>query len=140
MEVYSSEQISKKMFEMVNKWYKDTSCLYPLSIYEVFNKVKVIPYNLESGLFQALSRPKFTLNGKAPFIACANKAIVLASYAKLLSIPFGFVLCKNDLSQDYYHVNNVFRLSGQKIYLDATYPEFYINKKVVFVDTLEVWR
>lgn len=113
------------MKTLVREFRADVAPFAFLSIEDFFDIVKNLPYKMESPSLgmQILQRPKFTLQRKVNVVACANKAILISSFLTNLGIPNGFVISANKATENYGHVFNWARLFGNRVFIDATYPE-----------------
>ena len=119
----SSLEIARQMVAIAKECKNDCLDLTRLSLLDLFSYVKNIPYIVEEGGFQSLSRPYFTMCGIAPYTACANKSIIVASYCELLGYEWSYLLCGLYDNFDYHHVYPVVYIDNQAIHFDATYPE-----------------
>lgn len=119
------------MREMVEKFYQDLAPFADWDLESFFDYVKELPYHMEEkdlGL-QVLQRPIFTLKRIAPYVACANKAILIGSFLKLKGIPYGFVVSSDDPRKNYGHVFNWAKLGSRRVIIDATYPHNVIFRE-----------
>lgn len=63
------------------------------SLPQMFNLVKNLPFNPDPEGHELLKRPFFTLNGLGPGGDCDDKAIVMASWARLNRLDYRFIAC-----------------------------------------------
>lgn len=124
----SAEDVARKMHEISRECRFDTLSLLNMDLFQLFDYVKNIPYIVEDGQFQSLSRPYFTMRGIAPYTACANKSIVVSAYCKLVGIDSTYKLVSLYHDCDYHHVYPVVYMDNQRIEFDATYPENVIGR------------
>jgi len=138
--VNSAEEIGEIMREMVERYHRDMMPFYCLSVLEVYNYIKELPYRLEDGAFQILSRPAYCIHGLAPFVACANKSIMLASYMELKGIPYRFVLCNHKKGDQLDHVFLEILTKNKKwLKIDPTYSRYsLIAGPEPYVDSVRV--
>lgn len=109
------------MYRMVQSYATDLGSLALLSFNDFFDHVKRIPYRKEPGRFQLLSRQSWTQNGQGPIIACANKAILIGSWAYLHRLPFRFVAVALHKNNPLSHVFAQVYINGKWQDADATY-------------------
>ena len=102
------------MGQMVEKYYRDMLSYASLSLSEVFNFIKNIPYRPDPVNCETLMRPLYTLNSQGTGGDCDDKAIAVASWAKLNGLPFRFVAVRRYDRETLHHV----------------YAEIYMNNKM----------
>lgn len=124
----------KAMKYLVEKYYLDLAPFADWAIDDFFDMVKNLPYRMEDKELQAqvLQRPRFSLERVSPYVACANKAILIGAFMKLKGIPFGFVVSSNDPRKNYSHVFNWIKLNNNRVIVDATYPENVIFREKAY--------
>jgi hypothetical protein len=79
------------MKKMVNKYYEDMAPYASLSLTEIFEKIASLPFNPDPDNIELLKRPYYTMHRIGPGGDCDDKAIAMASWAKLTGIPWRFV-------------------------------------------------
>jgi len=121
--VTDPSEIGDSMHLAVERYWKDCLPYTNMSTMDFFNLVKRLPYNMEDGLYQALVRPAAILNRSFPIVACANKAVAMASFLKCRNIPYRYKLVSKKRSDPLHHVYTEAYISGKWIALDCTYPE-----------------
>lgn len=119
--VKSVREIGTEMYRIANTHANDLGKLGVYSLEQIFDYVKAKPYFREPGNFQLLVRPKWVMVGLSPVVACANKAILLGSWAKLHRIPYRFVAVSPVRFRSLSHVFAEFYLNGKWVPMDATY-------------------
>lgn len=134
----SAESIARKMHEISRDYRFDVFSLLKMDLFKLFDYVKNIPYIVEDGQFQSLSRPYFSMVGIAPFTACANKSIIVSSYCKLAGIQTTYQLVSLDPYSDYHHVYPVVYIGKHRLEFDATYPENVIGRVQRWSKALEI--
>lgn len=120
--VKSAQEIGHEMYRMVEQYASDLGALALLPFDQFFDHVRKIPYRKEPGRFQLLARQSWTQAGLGPIIACANKAILIGSWAKLHQVPFRFVAVALKKNNPLSHVFAQVYITGNWQNADATYP------------------
>jgi len=92
------------MRRMVDKYYKDMAPYASLSLVEIFDLIKNIPYRPDPDTAEVLMRPYFTMNMLGYGGDCDDKSIALASYCRLHSIPYRFVAVRSASKKVLHHV------------------------------------
>ena len=127
VDVISSEEIVDNIFDIIDKYHTDMYLFSTFSIYEIYNFVRKIPYRLEDGEYQLLARPKKILSGEVPFIACANKSILLGSYLRLKDIPFVLTIVGYSEDGGYSHIFPEIKSGEFLLPLDATLNKYRLS-------------
>jgi hypothetical protein len=117
----SVQEIGREMYRLVDTYSTDLGELAGLPLDVFFDRVKAIPYRKEPGRFQFLSRPQWSLAGLSPVVACANKAIMVGSWAKQNRFPFRFVAVGTVVTRPVNHVFTQIFLAGLWQDVDPTY-------------------
>ena len=112
----------KVMHQMVKKYYRDMEPYVGLSFQEMFDVLKNIPFHPDPPMIEVLKRPFYTMHQIGPGGDCDDKAIAMASYAKLMGIPYRFkgVGRKNP--------------KYKRILLTHVFTELYINREWIIAD------
>jgi transglutaminase-like putative cysteine protease len=92
-----------------------------LSLPQIFDKIKSLPYRPDPIEEEVLMRPRFTMNNQGSGGDCDDKAIALASYAKCVGIPYRFIAVRKDSMPVLHHVYTELYVNGQWIWADCTY-------------------
>jgi len=94
------------------------------SLQDFFDLVRKGSYNREPSEWftQILARPRLTISKSVPIVACANKAIILASWAEMNGIPWRLIGAGRVPGRPPHHVFPEFFLGGQWRPVDGTYP------------------
>jgi hypothetical protein len=116
------------MREMVNRYFLDMAPFAHYSLIEIFDFVKNIPYREDPPNEETLMRPYFTIHGHGWGGDCDDKAIVIASWAKLVLPPdpqtgrsYRFIAVRRADSDSLHHVYPEVFYKGEYIICDATY-------------------
>ena len=88
---------------------------------EVFKKIKNLPYRPDPVNVETLMRPAYTMNMQGSGGDCDCKALALASYAKLNSIPYRFIAIRRPGRKSLHHVALEMYTSNRWLFLDPTY-------------------
>lgn len=121
--VNDASEIGDAMHVAVARFWKDCRPYANMATNDFFNLLKRLPYNMEDDLYQALVRPAAILNGQFPIVACANKAIAMASFLKCKNMPYRYKLVAKNPDDPLHHVYTETYIGGKWIPLDCTYPE-----------------
>jgi len=140
-----ARQTGRLMHKMVNKYCLDMSPYASMSLNEVFDFVKKIPFQPDPAMIELLKRPYYTIQGIGEGGDCDDKAIVMASWAKLNSIPYRFigVGCrkpgqKKNAKILLSHVFTQFYILGEWLNVDATYSYNKLGSVLGGYDRIEV--
>lgn len=117
-----ARQTGKLMHKMVDSYYLDMLPYAGLSVPEMFDKLKKIPFNADPDYIEVLKRPFYTMNQIGPGGDCDDKSIAMASYAKILGIPWRFLgVGRKNPNYD-------------KILLTHVFTQLYINREWIDAD------
>lgn len=116
-------ETGKLMRRMVDDFYLDMAPYAHLSLPDVFNLIKNLPFRNDPDDEETLMRPLYTMNMQGPGGDCDDKAIALASYFKLTATPWRFVAVRRPEKKDLHHVYTEYynSISGRWIPADPTY-------------------
>ena len=109
------------MRAMVEKYYLDMVPYASLSVIQVFNIIKNLPYRMDPVNIETLMRPAYTMTMRGYGGDCDCKALALAAYAYLQKIPFHFVAIRRPGRTVLHHVAVELFMQGQWIFFDPTY-------------------
>lgn len=116
------EQTLAAMHALVEGYRDDMMPWVTLSPLEIFEKVKSIPYRYDPEPVEFLQRPYYTMSVTGPGGDCDDKAICIASWAKLNGYPYRFVVVGSPSSPDPSHVFAEVAFDGENfIPMDVTY-------------------
>lgn len=106
---------------MVETYYRDMTPYAHLSLWEVFEKIKNLPFRPDPVEIETLQRPNYTMNMGGLGGDCDDKCIALASYCRMTGIPYRFVAVRRRGQQYLHHVLCQVYISGRWIHADPTY-------------------
>jgi len=111
------------MRRMVSKYYTDMVPYAQLSLPEIFDRVKNIPFRSDPDGIETLMRPLYTMTLQGFGGDCDDKAIAIASYLTLNRIPWRFVAVRRPERKNLHHVYTEYynRIMNRWLPLDATY-------------------
>ena len=115
------------MRAMVEKHYLDMAPYASLSLQEVFDVIKSLPFRPDPDEAEVLMRPLYTMSMQGCGGDCDDKSIALASYCRLLNIPYQFVAVRAQGKKVLHHVylrcyiKNAYMPQGMWIIADPTY-------------------
>jgi len=110
------------MHRMVALYKRDMLPFVHLSLPQVFDVIKSVPFNPDPEDRELLQRPYYTLNSIGLGGDCDDKAICLASYAALVGTPYRFVAVRRPDRMYLHHVFTELYIGGRWISADCTYP------------------
>jgi transglutaminase-like putative cysteine protease len=111
----------KLMRQVVELYYQDMAPYASLSILEIFDRIKNLPYRPDPVCVETLMRPAHTMNMRGTGGDCDCKAIALASYARLYKIPFRFIAIRRIGRKTLHHVALELYVNNEWMFLDPTY-------------------
>lgn len=109
------------MRQVVDRFYLDMAPYASLSIIEIFDKIKNLPYRPDPINVETLMRPKYTMNMQGNGGDCDCKAVALAAYAKLNSIPYRFIAIRRPGKKNLHHVAVELYTNNGWLFCDPTY-------------------
>jgi len=127
------------MHDMVRRYYTDMEPYAHLSLFEIFDLIKNIPFRPDPPDVETLMRPSYTLNCQGTGGDCDDKSIALASWAYLKKIPYRFVAVRRPDKKDLHHVFPELYILGKWVHADPTYSfntlgrerEFYAERVII---------
>jgi len=147
--LYDKKQTAREMYYLVNKYYNDlekckirldgkTIPLTELTLCQIFNLVKNIPYRRDTKPVEIVSRPKIIIKNRRFGMDCKKKGILLGAYLKSNNIPYRFTSISRKPSGRIHHVFPQVYINGQWRNLDATYSHYepFQRKQVTAVEVL----
>ena len=117
----SATETGKIMRAVVEKYYTDMAPYASFSLIEMFDKIKNLPYRPDPVNVETLMRPRYTMEMRGYGGDCDCKAVALASYAKLNSIPYRFIAIRRPGKKNLHHVALELYVSNRWLYCDPTY-------------------
>lgn len=109
------------MHKMVDTYYQDMLPYSHMSLQEVFDYIKSLPFRPDPETEETLMRPAYTMNGQGWGGDCDDKCIALASYCRLMGIPYRFVAVRRADHADLHHVICNVYINGEWVHADPTY-------------------
>jgi len=109
------------MYRMASAWKQDMAPHASLSLSEVFNLLKAIPYRPDPPDEEYLMRPFYTLRGLGAGGDCDDKAIASGAWANLNGLGFRFVAVSRSLEKPLHHVYTEMYIGGRWLTFDPTY-------------------
>jgi len=94
----------KLMRQMVERYYRDMLPWHDMSFEDVFECIKNIPFRPDPVQTETLMRPLYTMTGQGWGGDCDDKAIAIASWAKLNNLPFRFISVRRKDRDTLHHV------------------------------------
>lgn len=116
-----AKETGKYMLDMVERYHRDMLPYVSFPLQHVFDIIKNIPYRPDPDDVEVLMRPRYTMSSTGYGGDCDDKAIALASYCRLVSIPFRFVAVRAPEKNFLHHVFLYVNLGGRWIAADPTY-------------------
>lgn len=110
------------MKALVKMYARDMAPYATMSLLQMFDMVKMIPYIPDPKGVETLHRPLFTMKQWYPETGqdCDDKAIAIAAWAELNGIPWDFEIVAR--GQKYHHVRAMMQINGKWWTVDPTYP------------------
>jgi len=133
VDLQNAHQTGRLMYAMVNKWYMDMAPWADLTMFEVFDVIKALPFQPDPKGVELIKRPYYTMNKIGPGGDCDDKAIAAGAWAKLNGYPYRFIgvgRYNSEIKTPFW-----MKLMGQrKILLSHVYLEVYILGKWILFD------
>ena len=135
----------KVMHQMVEEYYLDMAPYASLSLNDVFRMIADLPFSPDPKNIEVLKRPKYTMEQLGPGGDCDDKAIALASWAKINSIPYRFLgVGRKKPRQPFFsktlltHVFPQVYILGEWITCDPTYSFNVLGRNLGGYDRIEI--
>lgn len=109
------------MRKMVYTYYRDMAPWASLTLPEIFDTIKAIPFRPDPEHEETLMRPLYTMNLQGWGGDCDDKCIALASWAYLNGVPFRFVAVRRPDMPVLHHVMCELYIGDRWIHADPTY-------------------
>lgn len=116
-----AQETGRIMRAVVDRYYLDMAPYASLSLMEIFDKIKKLPYRPDPPNVETLMRPRYTMTMRGYGGDCDCKALALASYAKLNRIPYRFIAIRRHGRKSLHHVATELYVNGKWLFLDPTY-------------------
>lgn len=117
----SAEQTGRLMHKMVETYYMDMLPYSHLTLDEIFDIIKYIPFREDPRESETLMRPRHTMQMRGYGGDCDDKCIALASWAKMVGIPYRFVAVRRADRKKLHHVMCELYINGVWVHADPTY-------------------
>lgn len=121
MDHESVTQTLVQMHGLVEGFRDDLAPWATLSPIEIFNLVKNIPYRADPEPVEFLQRPYYTMSVTGPGGDCDDKAVCIASWARLNGYPYRFVVVGTPHSAEPSHVFAEVDFGKGYVPMDVTY-------------------
>jgi len=125
----SAKTTGKLMYQVVDLYYKDMAPYASLSLIEIFDRIKNLPYRPDPVNIETLMRPAYTMTNRGSGGDCDCKALALASYAKLHGIPYRFIAIRRPGRNNLHHVALELYVSNRWLFADPTYSFNVLGRK-----------
>ena len=109
------------MHQMVELYCGDMLPYAHRDINEVFDIVKSVPFKPDPDEFETLQRPAYTMGECGWGGDCDDKCIALASYCRLVGIPYNFVAVRRKDQETLHHVLCYVYIGTKWVQADPTY-------------------
>jgi len=117
----SAIETMRLMHCMVDRYYLDMAPYAHYSLLQIYNTIKAIPFREDPPEEETLQRPIYTMQQRGTGGDCDDKAIVLASWARLHNIPFRFVAVRRPDKEQLHHVFPELYIMDRWLHCDPTY-------------------
>lgn len=110
-----------------------------LSIPDVYEFVKRIPYRKDVSPVEVVARPRTILRNRGAGMDCKKKAIIIASYLKNRGIPYRLIASSRKPNGRIHHVFPQMGFGKTWMNLDATYSHYrpFQPKKLTRAEVLK---
>jgi transglutaminase-like putative cysteine protease len=117
------------MRQVVERFYLDMAPYASFSLIEIFDKIKNLPFRPDPLCTETLMRPSHTMNMRGTGGDCDDKAIALASWARLFKIPYRFIAIRRPGRKNLHHVAVELYTNNKWLFCDTTYSFNVIGRK-----------
>ncbi len=119
-ELVDLQQTATEMYRIAFAWAEDMAPYVTLSLQELFDFLKSIPFHADPDDMELLQRPWYTINEAGQGGDCDDKMICVGAYCHLRGIPFRFVAVSRDQTP-LHHVLTELYIQGHWQIFDPTY-------------------
>lgn len=119
----------KIMRKVVEQYYTDMAPYASLSLPQIFDLIKSLPYRPDPVDVETLMRPSYTMTMRGYGGDCDCKALALASWARLHSISFRFVAIRRPGRKNLHHVALELYINNSWLFADPTYRFNVLGRK-----------
>ena len=109
------------MHDMARAFALDMAPYAHLSVLEMYDVIKAIPFREDPEEMETLQRPFYTMNSMGAGGDCDDKCIALASYCILHNIGYRFVALRRPDKKDLHHVAMELYILNRWVFTDPTY-------------------
>jgi transglutaminase-like putative cysteine protease len=120
-ELTDVRQTAFNMYRIAYAWKDDMAAYASMSMQELFDLLKNIPFNADPNDTELLQRPFYTLNQAGRGGDCDDKAICVGAWCHLNGFPFRFLAVSMEPGADLHHVLTEIFYRGRWIEFDPTY-------------------
>jgi hypothetical protein len=124
------------MRKVVEKYYRDMAPYASLSLLQVFDLIKRLPYRPDPVSVETLMRPSHTMAMRGSGGDCDCKSLALASWARLQSIPYRFIAIRRVGRKHLHHVAVELYTHNNWLFCDPTYSFNTIGRNRVEAERL----
>ena len=148
-DLLSKDQTGKEMYRIINNYSADLNDVFVkrngkliplsnLSILEMFDVVRKIPYRRDIHNIEVVARPIKILASSPAGMDCKKKSILMSSFCKENKIPFRLIASSRRPDKKVHHVFPQGLLGGMYRNLDATYSHYkpFEDKQVTAAEVL----
>lgn len=121
VELTDVQQTATEMYRIAFAWQEDMAPYASMSLQELFDLLKNIPFLADPKDTESLHRPWFTLNQIGDGRDCDDKAIATGAWCHLRGIKFRFVAVSRLANIPLHHVLTEMYLNGRWFEFDPTY-------------------
>jgi len=109
-----AKQTGQVMHLFVRKFFNDMAPYASMSLPEIYEKIKRLPFRHDPRGIELVKRPMFTMQQIGAGGDCDDKSVALASWAVLNGIPYRFIAVGRK------------KPNKRKILLSHVFPQLYI--------------
>lgn len=109
------------MREVVEKYHRDMLPYSSCSLLQIFDLIKALPFRPDPEDTETLMRPSHTMAMRGTGGDCDDKAIALASWARLMQIPYRFIAMRRPGRKTLHHVAVELYTHNRWLFCDPTY-------------------
>lgn len=137
------------MYRIINQYSRDLQDVYVkrngklvplthLSILEMFDVVRKIPYRRDIKNIEVVARPLKIIASSPAGMDCKKKSILMSSFCRENNIPFRLIASSKRPDKRVHHVFPQALLNGMYKNIDATYPHYqpFEDKAVTAAEVL----
>jgi len=130
-ELTDVQQTASEMYRIAFAWQEDMAQYASMSLQELFDLLKNIPFNADPPDMEYLQRPWYTLNQASVGGDCDDKAICVGAWCHLRGIRFRFVAVSRSKTAPLHHVLTELYLNGTWYEFDPTYDFNVLGRPLI---------